>query len=246
MNRLRVIVISLVLLTGSYGLLAYAHVGIVAQERLPADYAKAGPAPTIHADSVVPIASSAEPPLPPLDVAPGLSRRQAEDRWQKEQSARRHEALLARFREGFAAQGYRSDLGDFAAQLADEAGMDLGLLYALIDVESSFDCGLVSHNRNGTADYGCMQLNDSTWPGLAAAAGIQHADPLHPEENLRMGIGYLAGLYRTYGSWVAALSAYNMGDNGLARIRRETGSSASKYSELVRRRAERVEHRLAL
>lgn len=116
---------------------------------------------------------------------------------------------------------------------AHEVGIRPDLVLQVIDVESGWDADLVHRNSDGSVDRGLMQLNDSTWPWLAGQAGLQHADPLDPEDNLAMGTWYLAYLLRRYGSEEAALTAYNRGEQGLEIYVASRGTSRSTYSTSV-------------
>lgn len=116
---------------------------------------------------------------------------------------------------------------------AHEARIDPELVLQLITVESDWDAALIHTNLDGSRDFGLMQINDSTWPWLAEQAGLEHADPLDPKDNLAMGTWYLAYLLRRYGSEEAALTAYNRGEQGLEWHIASLGTARSTYSTAV-------------
>ena len=75
--------------------------------------------------------------------------------------------------------------------------------------ESRGDPNATNHNKNGSTDYGLMQLNDRSFP---------NASTMSPAQNYATGTAYLKQLYSRYGNWTQALEAYNGGalnvDNG--------------------------------
>ena len=97
------------------------------------------------------------------------------------------------------------------------SGYDVPIYYAsrLIEYESGWDAYCVNTNKNGTKDFGIMQLN---------SAGIKDLERWHNEsipidvynweDNMRLGIKHLRYLYELTGSWWGAITAYNMGYKG--------------------------------
>lgn len=94
-----------------------------------------------------------------------------------------------------------------------DTAIPMDLLVRLIEKESCWEARAISTpNRNGSVDMGIMQLN-SKYLGYFAMkfnGGVMF-DPLDPEINLRVGMKYLAHLYRSTGSWYNAVAAYNAG-----------------------------------
>lgn len=78
----------------------------------------------------------------------------------------------------------------------EETGVPAPLALGLIQCESGFDVDAVS----AKGCYGLMQLNPKYFP-----------IDLSPEDNLRVGIAWLASLLEQYGGTGAALTAYNAG-----------------------------------
>lgn len=94
-----------------------------------------------------------------------------------------------------------------------DTAIPMDLLVRLIEKESCWEARAISTpNRNGSVDMGIMQLN-SKYLGYFAMkfnGGVMF-DPLDPEINLRVGMKYIAHLYRSTGSWYNAVAAYNAG-----------------------------------
>lgn len=87
-------------------------------------------------------------------------------------------------------------------RLSEAEGLDPVLVMAVVQVESRFNPWAVS--EKGAA--GLMQITPLTGLELGLL------NPLHPEQNLRAGVRYLAGLKRSFADdEVLALAAYNAG-----------------------------------
>lgn len=97
-------------------------------------------------------------------------------------------------------------------QINDETEIPLEILSRMIDLESGWDCDMISKpNRNGTRDMGLMQLNSAYLAYFARYNDGQPVDPLDPQQNLKVGMRYLSDLYDRMGSWYNAVAAYNAG-----------------------------------
>jgi soluble lytic murein transglycosylase len=122
-----------------------------------------------------------------------------------------------------------------AARAADEAGVPVDLLLALVATESSGREGATS----GSGAMGLTQLMPPTAMGVAA--GIPGLDPegldyYEPALNLRLGAAHLGAELRAFGEDAAlALAAYHRGSAGPAAWRRE--SPGRPGIEIVRDRA---------
>ncbi len=127
------------------------------------------------------------------------------------------------------AHGLPASVGLAVWAEARRVDLDPWLVVRVIQVESGWNPGEVS----STGAVGLMQLAPDTWPWLARVTGIQGADPRDPAQNIRMGTWYLAYLRRQHGSWDAALTAYNRGEQGLRTWVVSRGTSRSGYSDAI-------------
>lgn len=87
--------------------------------------------------------------------------------------------------------------------------VNVEVLVAIAQVESSFRASAINRNRNGSADIGIMQINSSWLPTLKRY-GISRADLFDPCVNVHVGAWILGKNFRHYGqtSW-RAVGAYN-------------------------------------
>lgn len=99
----------------------------------------------------------------------------------------------------------------FSALLADvarEVDLPVGLLHAVISVESGYIANAVSPK----GAKGLMQL----MPATARRFGV--ADPFEPRDNVRAGARYLKWLLQRFeGDLELALAAYNAGEDAVVR-----------------------------
>jgi len=113
-----------------------------------------------------------------------------------------------------------------------QAGLEVGLVLAVIQVESSGNPGAVSH----VGAMGLMQLLPGTAVAVAKRAGVDWQGPetlFDGVANVRMGIVYLAQLVDRFGDVDTALIAYNWGPTRIARIIRRGRVLPVRYSERV-------------
>jgi len=88
-----------------------------------------------------------------------------------------------------------------------------GIVPAIIRVESGGNPQAINRaNRNGTTDFGMMQINSFHLPRLAAHGVDERVLLSHPCKNIAIGADVLAqGLAATGGVLTQALSMYNTG-----------------------------------
>jgi soluble lytic murein transglycosylase-like protein len=97
-----------------------------------------------------------------------------------------------------------------AAFCFDEAGTTYGvppgLLWAIAKVESNFNPAAIGYNRDGSYDYGVMQIN-SRW---ADQLGLQVWNTLNdPCTNVKVGASILADCLGRYGYTWEGIGCYN-------------------------------------
>lgn len=97
---------------------------------------------------------------------------------------------------------------------AQQYGVDPSLALAIAQQESSFNPTAVSQpNRNGTVDYGLMQINSSNLSSM----GLTPSSALDPQANINAAMQLLAGYSTQYGGDPTAIAnAYNAGPAGTA------------------------------
>jgi membrane-bound lytic murein transglycosylase B len=95
-----------------------------------------------------------------------------------------------------------SGLTDTAGQIASQYGIPSNIFNSLITTESSW-------NPSATSSAGAMGLTQ-LMPSTAARLGV--TSPYDVLQNLNGGAKYLASLFKRYGNWQSALSAYNSGN----------------------------------
>ena len=95
---------------------------------------------------------------------------------------------------------YKGEFLGMARQAATRHGVPVDLFLRLVQQESNWNPGAVSHK----GAIGLAQLMPDT-------ARLLRVDPKDPAQNLEGGARYLKQQYRTFGSWKLALAAYNAG-----------------------------------
>lgn len=90
-------------------------------------------------------------------------------------------------------------------------GVPPELALGIASHESGFNAGATNKNKNGTTDWGVMQLNDTTVQTLGVS------DPLDPGQNINAGVALLGRYLTQYGGDQAkALQAYASGPGTVA------------------------------
>lgn len=92
---------------------------------------------------------------------------------------------------------------DYAAQ---EQGVSIDLLKHIANVESGLNPNAVNCNKNGTCDYGTMQINSSWAKKLGKSLWGNIMDPC---TNIRVGAWVLRGCIASYGYSWKAVGCYN-------------------------------------
>jgi soluble lytic murein transglycosylase-like protein len=110
-------------------------------------------------------------------------------------------------------------LRDTALSIAQSIGIPQNIFLAMIGKESGWNPNLTGK----AGEQGLGQL----MPNISRQYGI--TNPFDPTQNLTGAAKYLRDLYNQYGSWPAALSAYNSGS--------ATSSAGRAYASSVLRAA---------
>jgi hypothetical protein len=120
---------------------------------------------------------------------------------------------------------------DLAASIYDIAlaeGIDPGLAYSLVRVESGFFARAVSPK----GAVGLTQVMPAT--AMELDPTLRYSDLFHQETNLRLGFRYLRQMLEKYqGDLRLALLAYNRGPGTVDAIRREGGDPSNGYARAV-------------
>jgi soluble lytic murein transglycosylase-like protein len=99
--------------------------------------------------------------------------------------------------------------GDCFDAAASYQGVDAGVLRAIAIRENRRCDGAVHRNTNGTADYGCMQINSVHLRELAGY-GVGARDLVADQcKNIFIGAWHLKKMIRKYGPCWSAVGAYH-------------------------------------
>lgn len=109
-----------------------------------------------------------------------------------------------------------SDITGILTTAANNNGIPPALLIAQAQQESSLNPNAYNASSGAT---GLLQLE----PATAAQLGV--TDALDPTQNAEGGASYLAQLYNEFGSWVAALAAYDWGPANVQKAQAAYGTN---------------------
>lgn len=115
----------------------------------------------------------------------------------------------------------RSELQELAQQTAQRYGVDVSLVFAMIQQESGWKTKVVSH----AGAIGIMQIMPSTGKGFC---GLSKEQLINPRKNLDCGVRYFQKQLKRFGTVELALCAYNAGP-GRARQGRCHNSETKHY-----------------
>jgi len=105
---------------------------------------------------------------------------------------------------------------DFIVKVCEEEEISPYYVFFIIEKESEWNPFTKSKNKNGTIDYGLMQLNSKYLKEYITKYGKYKSkkeyEPINnPRDNVELGIRYFALLYRKTGNYYDALLSYNCG-----------------------------------
>lgn len=115
--------------------------------------------------------------------------------------------------------------------------VDADLIKAIIFCESDGKITAKNHNKNGTTDYGLMQINSCNHEWLKKELGI--TDFYDIKQNIHCGVFMIADLMSRHDNLHTVLMAYNMGERRTKELHRE-GVYTSKYSRKVMKAYEKL------
>ena len=122
------------------------------------------------------------------------------------------------------------DLATSIYDIAQSEGIEPGLAFRLVKVESNFEL----RARSNMNSIGLTQLQLAT--ARYYAPRVTETDLHSPELNLRIGFRYLRDMLRTFNQDMnLALLAYNRGPGRVQQILRDGGDPANGYAETVLR-----------
>jgi soluble lytic murein transglycosylase-like protein len=125
--------------------------------------------------------------------------------------------------------GISRDLARTIEQTARAEGVDPELAFRVVRVESGFD----PRARNHSGAAGLMQLMPSTFRRYRRSARGE-TSLMDPETNLRVGFRYLRTLLDMFdGDVHLAVTAYNRGEDNVARVVRRGDRPISSYTRHV-------------
>ena len=110
---------------------------------------------------------------------------------------------------------------EYVTKYSAEYGVEEELAFAVIRAESNFRADAVS----SAGARGLMQLMPSTAQFISECIG-ESLDIDEPQDNIRMGIWYIAYLQEKFGEAETALAAYNAGEGAVRQWLRD-----GRYSE---------------
>lgn len=114
---------------------------------------------------------------------------------------------------------------DCIPYIADQYKIPEQIIQAVIQVESG-GRNVISKNRDGSKDYGVMQIN-GWWLKILKHHEIQQKDLMNVCTNIAVGSWILRYEYQHFKNWQDALASYNGGRSGYNK------SFAKKYAEKV-------------
>lgn len=137
---------------------------------------------------------------------------------------------------------FKKDWGTFLALEAQQREIDPMLVYELLKVETGgeFDPDLVGPKTEYGQAYGIAQFMKNTGPWIADMADLPYKDEMlfDPHYSIQLSIVYLEFLYKEYGDWNHALTAYHRGMYGLEQYIEENGDAKSWYAVEILENAE--------
>lgn len=115
---------------------------------------------------------------------------------------------------------------DSARKYSDMYGLDINIIMAMIESESTFNPNCVGKNV-----HGLMQIHENTAPYL----GLSMSNIYDIDSNIGAGTGYIAKFLKKYNNPSIALTCYSHGESSYI-----NGTYSTWYSDLVISRANQI------
>ena len=108
---------------------------------------------------------------------------------------------------------YPRKYNNYVSKYAKEYNLEKSLVFAIINVESSFD----KNAKSRVGAIGLMQIMPSTAEFIAKELDIANYDMFNAEQNIKFGCFYLNYLLSKFNNLQYAIYAYNCGEGRLKR-----------------------------
>lgn len=119
-------------------------------------------------------------------------------------------------------------------EASDRYGVEVRLLIAIAKVESDFNMNAVNINKNGSMDYGVMQIN-SRWKSRLASLGISWHEVIASAcMNIHVGAWILATNFQSWGVSWNSVGAYNAGFSDAVELHIRRSRFAARVRRLSR------------
>jgi soluble lytic murein transglycosylase-like protein len=104
--------------------------------------------------------------------------------------------------------GSVKDYDEYFVEAGEHFGIPPLLLKKIATIESDLDANCIFRNKNGTIDYGIMQINSCHFKELSKY-GISKTNIMHPRINIFAGAAILARHIKNEGFNIEAISHYH-------------------------------------
>ncbi|HHE6471354.1 TPA: type III secretion system invasion protein IagB [Providencia rettgeri] len=108
------------------------------------------------------------------------------------------------------------------------------LLYAIAEQESSLKPNVIGHNKNGSKDFGLMQINSSHLPRLKKIGVTEKQLTENPCTSVVIGASILSDMMKIYGYSWEAVGAYNAG------LSKKNKDARMNYAKKIWKRYNRI------
>lgn len=132
---------------------------------------------------------------------------------------------------------FKKSWGLYLAKESQKYGIDPFMVYELLNVETGgkFNPNLIGPPTDYGRAYGLGQFMKNTAPWVADMADLPYKKELlmDPYYSMQLSLVYLDFLYKEYGNWDEALTAYHRGIGGLEQYKENNGHARSWYAKKI-------------